>query len=133
MAFSTWTKELEVGYAKVDEQHKSLVDIINKLHDAMKQGKGKEELGHVLHFLAEYTGSHFKTEEVLMQGHAYPGFPKHKKIHEDLIQQVTDLVSKFDSGETVLTLKVMDFLQDWLVKHIQGEDHRMALFLNEHK
>ena len=40
-----------------------LVRIINTLADAMSLGKGKEELGKVLHFLAEYTGTHFKMEE----------------------------------------------------------------------
>ena len=133
MAFITWKKEFEVGYLKVDDQHKELVSIINKLADAMGQGKGKEELGKVLHFLAEYTVSHFKTEEDLMALHGYPGFPAHKKIHTDLVAQVSDLVGKFDSGKSVLTVQVMNFLQDWLIKHIQGEDTKLAGFLNSRK
>ena len=133
MAFITWKKEFEVGYAKVDDQHKELVRIINSLADAMGSGKGKEELGKVLHFLAEYTVSHFGTEEALMKNHNYPGFPAHKKIHEDLLAQVGDLVTKFDSGKSVLTVQVMNFLQDWLIKHIQGEDTKLAGFLNSAK
>ena len=133
MAFITWKKEFEVGYAKVDDQHKELVRIINSLADAMGSGKGKEELGKVLHFLAEYTVSHFGTEEALMKSNSYPGYAAHKKIHEDLLAQVGDLVTKFDSGKSVLTVQVMNFLQDWLIKHIQGEDTKLAGFLNSAK
>lgn len=131
MAFMNWSSALEVGYPKIDEQHKSLVNAVNNLHSAMKQGKGKDELGKTLHFLAEYTVAHFKTEEDLMQRSGYPSFATHKAIHEDLLKQVVDLVAKFDAGQSVMTIKVMDFLNDWLVKHIQGEDVRMAKFLNE--
>jgi len=131
MAFITWKKEFEVGYVKVDDQHKELVRIINTLADAMSLGKGKEELGKVLHFLAEYTITHFKTEEDLMLASGYPGFTGHKKIHEDLLTQVRELVEKFDSGKSVLTVQVMNFLQDWLIKHIQGEDTKLAGFLKK--
>jgi len=130
MAFITWKKDYEVGYAKVDEQHKELVSIINQLADAMEKGKGKDELGKVLHFLANYTVSHFKTEEDLMTAGNYPGYPAHKKIHTDLLTQVGDLVKKFDAGKSVLTVSVMTFLQDWLINHIQGEDVKLAGFLN---
>ena len=131
MAFITWKKEFEVGYTKVDDQHQELVKIINRLADAMSTGKGKDELGKVLHFLAEYTVTHFKTEEDLMLANAYPEFPIHKKIHEDLVAQVTELVGKFDSGKPVLTVQVLNFLQDWLIKHMQGEDKKLAGFLNK--
>ncbi|HWQ08907.1 MAG TPA: bacteriohemerythrin [Holophaga sp.] len=129
MAFMNWSSALEVGHPKVDEQHKSLVKAVNDLHDAMKQGKGKDELGRVLHFLADYTATHFQTEEGLMQRGAYPGYSAHKAIHEDLLKQVADLVSRFDSGQSVMTIKVMDFLNEWLVRHILGEDVRLAKFL----
>jgi hemerythrin-like metal-binding protein len=130
MPFMNWTPALEVGHPKVDEQHKSLVMAVNDLHDAMKHGKGKDELGRVLHFLADYTATHFKTEEELMQRHRYPAYVAHKALHEDLLRQVGDLVTRFDAGQGVMTIKVMDFLNDWLVTHIQCEDAKMAKHLN---
>ena len=133
MPYMNWDTKFETGVAIMDEQHRGLVDMVNRLHDAMKAGKGREELGKVLGFLADYTVTHFQTEEGLMQKHAYPGYANHKGIHTDLLKQVGDLVDKHKRGEAVLTLKVMDFLQDWLLKHIGEEDKRLASFLKERR
>lgn len=126
MALIVWDARLETGHSKIDEQHKSLVEIFNRLHEAMKQGKGKGELEGILVFLKDYTVTHFAMEEALMDQHAYSGAAQHKAIHADLVRQVADLVTRFQAGTTSLTLPVMNFLEDWLVKHIQGEDCRMA-------
>ena len=40
MALMLWDKRLETGNAQIDEQHKALVEALNNLHAAMKQGKG---------------------------------------------------------------------------------------------
>jgi hemerythrin-like metal-binding protein len=129
MALIVWDKRLETGHGKIDEQHKSLVEIFNRLHGAMKQGKGRDEVEGILVFLKDYTVSHFSMEEQLMNEHNYAGAAKHKQIHAELVQQVADLVSKFQKGTATLTLPVMNFLEDWLVQHIQGEDYRFALDL----
>lgn len=129
MSFIQWNQELEVGHAEIDGQHRKLVDAVNTLHEAMKKGKGREELGQTLAFLANYTVTHFATEEKLMAAHGYTGTAQHKRIHTELLSQVGELVAKHQSGEMVLTLKVMDFLQAWLEKHIQGEDLQLAKFL----
>jgi hemerythrin len=126
MALIVWDQQLETGHGKIDEQHKSLVEILNRLHGAMKQGKGKAELGGILIFLKDYTVNHFAMEEALMAQHHYSGTEQHKRIHADLVAQVADLVNRFDQGTAALTLPVMNFLEDWLVKHIQGEDFRFA-------
>jgi hemerythrin len=129
MALIVWDQKLETGHGKIDEQHKSLVEIINRLHGAMKQGKGKDELGGILVFLKDYTVSHFAMEEQLMAQHSYSGAVQHKAIHAALVMQVADLVDQFQQGKATLTLPVMNFLEDWLVKHIQGEDYKFALEL----
>ena len=129
MALIVWDSRLETGHGKIDEQHQSLVEIFNRLHGAMKQGKGKQEVEGILVFLKDYTVTHFAMEEQLMVTHNYSGAEKHKQIHADLVRQVADLVAKFQAGTSTLTLPVMNFLEDWLVQHIQGEDYQMALEL----
>jgi len=131
MALIVWDSRLETGHGKIDEQHQALIEIMNRLHGAMKQGKGKEELGGILVFLKDYTVTHFAMEEQLMAQHSYSGSAKHKQIHADLVRQVADLVEKFQQGTTTLTLPVMNFLEDWLVLHIQGEDYRFAKELRD--
>ena len=133
MALIVWDKRLETGHPKIDEQHLSLIDTYNRLHNAMKQGKGKDEVGSILIFLKDYTVTHFAMEEGLMKESAYPGMGKHLEIHKDLVAQVADLVDKFQKGTVTITLPVMNFLEDWLTKHIQGEDFRLAEYLKGKK
>jgi hemerythrin len=104
--------------------------MVNLLHDSMKSGTGKEALGAIIGGLVSYTESHFADEEQLMEKHSYPGMQEHKFEHEKLVKQVQDLHKQFKSGQTILTLGVMMFLKDWLIKHIQGDDKKFGAFLN---
>ncbi|MEK7700013.1 MAG: hemerythrin domain-containing protein [Planctomycetota bacterium] len=61
-----WSENLAVGVTMIDDQHKGIFSRINTLMSAMSQGKGKEEVGKVLEFLADYTKKHFSAEEKLM-------------------------------------------------------------------
>lgn len=128
MGLIVFDDRLKTGHPKIDEQHKDLINAYNRLHEAMKQGQGRDQVGHTLIFLRDYTATHFRMEESLMAAHAYPGMAKHKGIHADLLAQVADLVRRFEGGAT-LTLPVMNFLEDWLTVHIQGEDFRLAAHL----
>lgn len=129
MAYMEWRAGLDVGHAKIDSEHRSLVEALNRLHAAMKQGKGKDEIEKTLLFLKDYTVEHFKGEERLMMIHRYPGTDRHCAIHADLVKEVATLITNYQSGKTPLTSAVFDFLEDWLVKHIQGEDKALGEFL----
>jgi hemerythrin-like metal-binding protein len=129
MAYMNWKAALEVGHPKIDEQHKSLVEALNSLHAAMKQGKGKDEVQRILVFLRDYTVDHFKMEEGLMDAHRYPSAAAHKAIHVDLVKQVAAVVADHQSGKPVMTSAVLDFLEDWLTKHIMTEDMALGAFL----
>lgn len=130
MALMTWSPALSVKIKQCDDQHIKLVNMVNELHDAMKEGKGKEVLGKILNGLIAYTATHFADEEKLMAQHNFPELSQHKAIHETLVKQVLELQTKFKSGQAILTYDVMNFLKDWLVKHIQGDDKKYGLYLN---
>jgi hemerythrin-like metal-binding protein len=129
MAIITWDPRLETKHAAIDEQHRALIQAFNDLHMAMKQGKGKDEVGRTLSFLKDYTVSHFRMEEDLMARHGYPMAPRHQDLHKAFVTTASDLVDQFNAGKTLITLPVMSFIEGWLVEHIQGEDFRLAEFL----
>jgi len=125
-----WSDTYSVHIGVVDMQHKNLVGMVNELHAAMTEGRGKDKLGQILSKLIEYTRTHFGTEERLMQTHGYPDYAAHKAEHDRLTRTVLDLEGRFQSNEVALTMDVMDFLKNWLSKHILGSDQRYAPFLN---
>ena len=125
-----WNDTYSVQIGIIDMQHKNLVGLVNELHGAMMKGHGKDKLGQILSKLIKYTEMHFGTEEKLMQSHGYPEYSAHKAEHDHLTHTVADLQRKFQANEVGLTVEVMDFLKDWLGKHIMGSDKRYAPFLN---
>ncbi len=130
MAFMVWDNSLSVNIKEIDEQHKKLFNIVNDLHSAMGAGKGKEVMGSVLAGLIEYTKTHFAAEEGLMQKHLYPGYLAHKANHDALTRQVSDVMKKFQDGQTIVTVEIMNFLKDWLANHIQNTDKKYSSHLN---
>ena len=119
-----WTSELATGVKFVDEQHRKLVDMINKLYAAMKAGDGKASLENLLDGLAEYTVYHFGAEEKYFDQLKYSETGAHKKIHEELKAQVMDFINKFKSGQANVSMELMNFLKDWLESHICKTDKR---------
>ncbi len=130
MALLTWSSTYSVSVKEIDEQHKKLIDLINFLHDSMKEGKGKEAIGTVLNELANYTVFHFNYEEALMRKYNYAKLSEHKKEHDFLVIQVKQLIEDLKNGKQVLSIELMNFLKEWLIKHILNTDKQLTLFLN---
>lgn len=131
MPFIEWSDKLITGVREADEQHKKLVSLINELYDAMKQGKGKEVIDKALDELVRYAGYHFTTEETLMSKYGYPELASHKREHEAFKAKIKEFLEKKAKGEATLTMEVMTFLKDWLVKHIMGTDKKYGPFLQQ--
>lgn len=119
-----WGPKLQLGIAEFDEQHRLLVDLVNKLYRAMRQSRGQHVINQVLEELAEYTVFHFGYEEKQFEAFDYPETEGHKKLHTDLVEKVVDLQDQIKKGETNVTMDVMDFLVDWLQNHILGDDKK---------
>lgn len=127
----TWNESYSVGVEKINDQHKKLVEIINKLHEGMKSGQAKNVMEGILNELVDYTKNHFKTEEDLFNQYNYPQGVQHKVEHENLLIKVGDFVNKFVSGDAIISMELMDFLREWLINHIQGTDMQYKAFFNE--
>ncbi len=129
--FMEWKNEYETGMKDIDSQHKTLVKTINRLHQAMKKGQGKEILGEIIDQLILYTQTHFSTEEYYLDLYHHPETEKHKKAHNNFIKEVTYFKKEFDKGNNFLTLKIMNFLKEWLNDHITGMDREYIPFFKD--
>lgn len=131
MAVIQWEETLSVHVAEIDKQHQKLIGMINNLHEAMIQGKGKEILGKIIHDLILYTGTHFSTEERLFHQFGYPEAESHKKEHADFVKKVSDFKDGFAGEKIGLSIEVMNFLSNWLKNHIKKVDRAYAPFFQE--
>lgn len=127
-----WDDNLSVGIEEIDQQHKILVELINRLYTAIVTSTTDKEIHGILNELVQYTVIHFAVEESLMRIFNYPDYDTHKKHHEDLTHQVLDIQAKVLSGEKKVDLELLNFLRAWLTNHIMGEDKLYTpFFLNQ--
>lgn len=126
MTYFKWTEDLAVGNTFIDNDHQKLIEMVNRLHTLMQEGKGKEVLGKVLTNLITYTKEHFRREEDLMRNIRYAGFAAHREEHEKLLKQVLELHEKFENGTATLSVQVLHMLKDWLLNHIGKSDQELA-------
>ncbi len=131
MALFQWNSAMySVGSEKIDAQHQKLVELLNSLYEAMSKGKGNDVLGKILNELVDYTVVHFRTEEELFYKYNYPDTAKHKEEHKKFVDEVTKFKTEFDAGRAMVSIKLMTFLKDWLIKHIKGTDKQYSKFLS---
>ncbi|MBF0319018.1 MAG: hemerythrin family protein [Nitrospirae bacterium] len=130
MPIITWSDSLSVQVKEFDGQHQKLVQLLNDVYDAVTAKKSNETLKKVIGELIEYTKYHFSTEEKYMDTYDYPQRSEHIQEHTDLTNQVLDFHNKFIAGKAVVDLLLMNFLKDWLTKHILGSDKKYGLYLN---
>ncbi len=122
MSLIQWNDTLSLHVEELDRQHMKLIAIINELHDAMGQGRGKRVVGDILDRLVDYTTYHFGAEEQLMEAHAYPGSARHHVQHVEFVKRLIELRAAYAQRQIALSITVMTFLSDWLVDHIMGSD-----------
>ena len=131
MALIEWQENYSVGIQEFDEQHKSLIDIINTLHDSQKQNREWQTLAVILRSLMAYAANHFAVEEKLMVQYGYPDFDRHRLAHNEFVRTITNFQEDFQEARAVLPDELMHFLSEWLVGHILVVDKQYSLFFNE--
>jgi hemerythrin len=122
MDFMTWSDDYSVHIVQLDAQHKHLVGMINGLVEVMKRGCQDDELAALLEDLLDYTRYHFESEEKTMARANYPDLAEHRAKHAAMRAEVERLLAGARSGNTTTAMKLMAFLKNWLIKHINGTD-----------
>lgn len=124
-----WTDALATHVPVVDEQHKILCELINTLYTGMTHRASDAVLHGALEDLENYAKKHFKEEEDIFSASAYPNSANHKSIHRAFEKQVADSKANVISGNASVTLELLTFLKDWLIKHIMGTDMEYTNYL----
>lgn len=131
MALFEWQDNLSVGIAEIDMQHKKFIDLINQLHDVLLTEKSAEKMNSIFWELMRYVSEHFATEEKYFIKYHYLGTDSHIKEHIDFENQVKEFQIRFERGEQTISIEILSFLKDWLIKHIKGTDQKYTTFFHE--
>ncbi|MCP3850161.1 MAG: hemerythrin family protein [Gammaproteobacteria bacterium] len=129
--YLVWKDEYSVGVEEMDNDHKKLLNLINQLQTAVHYYTGQEFEQKALDELVDYTKTHFKKEEKLMEDNGYADLEAHKKQHEMFIGKINDFLVQYTQNSEVTVVDTLEFLKDWLIKHINGTDKEYGKVLNE--
>ncbi len=129
MTILPWTEQYSVDIRKIDNQHKILLDYLNKLYDIILGETENEDIVKIIDDMTIHAISQFRSEEQLMFSTGYPKYSHHKLQHKHLIKQLGDLREKYCSDGSTELVELTNFLKDWLVDHIMGSDKSMGKFL----
>ncbi len=129
MAFLSWHERFGVGHAEIDLQHRRLFELVNHFDDVIQMGM-HEELPHIVDDLISLSEAHFRFEEGLIQRSGFPRVAEHRKMHDELLDQVRMMRRSMMVGGHVSHKAVVRFLADWLTNHILREDMEYKAYLD---
>ena len=134
MSKIVWNDVLSVHIPEIDEQHKTLIEMINRLEDAVTDGGWSRRnvvMSDVLIEMINYLDYHFTTEENYMIDHHYPHFDTHRNQHKDFVNKVNAFADEYNNGTESLPENILTFLKEWLVDHVMGADCQFGTFVVE--
>ena len=117
-----WRDSFSVGVPALDDDHRLLIGIINRVDESILEGS---PIDWVLGELEVYARDHFGREERMLEAANYPGIAEHRRQHEEFVEwlhalgQTTSVAkdSYYNFGETL-----GGYLRDWLNDHILKAD-----------
>lgn len=128
-----WSNKLTVYNKKVDDQHKQLLKIGQKMFDfSRKDTKTRQAFLAIVEELKSYTVYHFEEEEALLQRHKYPDLKGHKVIHKKFVDEITKVdYGTFDYNDEKSMNQLMTFLSKWVIQHIKNEDYKYISYMKD--
>lgn len=110
-----------VGIKDIDDQHKQLIDHLERLVYWIDRGHGFSASLDALGQIQQYVSSHFAFEEAFLRNHKYPKIDDHVAQHlafkADLDRLTEMVIAGNDASEELLHTLVR-----WIKTHIGEED-----------
>jgi hemerythrin len=112
--------QMTTGVPEIDEEHKEWIRRFKEFEAAVIEGRGLEKIQNTLHFLAQYTETHFVHEEAYMAQYDSPVAALNRAEHDRFRAKLHEIETWIQQeGATlveVMSLKID--MEQWLVNHI---------------
>ena len=125
-----WSNDYSINVAEIDEQHKKLLEHVNKLHAGVEAQIDEQALHQLVVDLYEYTVFHFAFEEKLMKKHGMDHIKTHHEEHKLMLEHLKDVCNAMSDGKRPAFYSEYDVSDDWFLAHIKVSDQKMGAFLN---
>ena len=125
------SKDMEIGVARIDAQHRVLVDRLNALTSMGAKSVSNDETQKTLDLLGDYVIKHFTDEETLQKRSNYPKYEWHRDQHKLFVAEIAKLKGEFAANghSSMFTLTLNNSIISWIVKHIKSADVELGRHL----
>ncbi len=130
-----WRDKMSIdGGGVIDQDHRHLIEIINRFEELAADGLDRGEATEILHALKFYTETHFGREEQLQNMINYPDAVDHHEEHRELMKALDDvIVHMAETSDDALDRvhgEMAHLLHDWLIGHILHSDLKMRVYVD---
>ena len=152
MSLLVWNDSLSIKIPKFDEEHKTLIKMINDIHDVIMYAKGFDIIAQTMKDLVAYTQTHFKREEEFLKKYNYSEIEAHKEEHKKFVAKITmlwcaitlshdeedrafvahivEFQDKYLREMNSSATYIQDFLGSWLINHVKKTDAKYGAVLH---
>ena len=132
MPLIEWKNHYSVGVDAVDHEHRELIELINQLHESLLAGTQELTVTAFLGEIFRAISAHFALEERFMSEHRYDQFAEHKQAHEQLLEEIRDIMDGYDADPEGASNQLSDRLDSWFTLHFKTHDARLHHRLGTH-
>ena len=129
-----WDDSLELGFAQIDDEHRSIFAHFEQLSAAAQEGQPQEIIGQLATFLFEYTHVHFAHEDRIMLEYHYPKIEVQRREHGEFTRDTNELKKRLElEGATrELAIETAGKLLRWIIQHIKKHDRELVAYIKEY-
>jgi hemerythrin len=125
MNLMQWKPEYSVGVESMDDEHREMINLINETYEKLDSNPDALQVEECLGDIFSTVSMHFALEERLMRKNNYAEYQAHKDDHEDLLDQIRDLMDDFEVDSSSGAVRLENSLSDWFARHFSTFDARL--------
>jgi hemerythrin len=124
----TWCDSFSVNNEEIDNQHKALFNIFNRLYENCVEHESYIFLEPLISELVNYAIYHFSAEEQYMRDIGYKDIDNHIEEHKIFTDKILQLKSVNSSDDFEKTKELIVYLWNWILNHVMVEDKKITVY-----
>jgi len=125
--------EFKLGIEAADIEHGKLVNMLNRTHELLGEGKRDVAREYFNKTLSAYVLEHFNNEETFLKSIGFPQLKEHKRIHANFRKSFEELAPKIEKADDAAFRQALADTFAWIIHHIGKTDKKYADYYFKHR
>lgn len=124
-----WADKYIIGFPEIDNQHKSFINIINRLIECDCDDGDVETFKEIISDLTANLSQHLAFEEQLLEDEGYPDLDHHRYEHATSTDEFTNIMHEAITNQQDARARLIQLLKAWFEHHLLVDDMAYQQFL----